>query len=205
MKFGQGLRLVFMAGLTPPLVYYVGILAGGGAWPLPHWMLTATALVAAAVAGVVMFWWPERLSGLLRVLEALLRYCVAFLLITYALNKMIPGQFLLYNRDLDLSLRDLPARRLAWHFLGYSSLYNAFIAGFELIASSFVLASHSPLRASPDCGPDVEHRFDRRSIWDSRDSYPDDDGVGRFCHAFRLLQHVAFSHLGWFRFDLADA
>src|SRR6266550_2583668 len=47
---------------------------------------------------------------------------------------MIPGQFLLYNRDFDLPLRDLPARRLAWHFLGYSSLYNGFIAGFELIA-----------------------------------------------------------------------
>jgi len=135
MKFGQVLRLLLMAALSPLLLYYAGdLLIGDGTWPLWHWILTASALVAAAVAGAVMFWWPQRLNGLLRVSEVLVRYCVAFLLISYALNKMIPGQFLLYNRDLDLPLRDLPARRLAWHFLGYSSLYNGFIAGFELIA-----------------------------------------------------------------------
>src|SRR6266576_4322695 len=135
MKLGQILRLLLMAALTPPLVYYLSdLLIGQGMWPLRHWILNASAVIAAAVAGVVMFCWPQRGSGLLRVSEVLVRYCVAFLLISYALNKMIPGQFLLYNRDFDLPLRDLPARRLASHFLGYSSLYNGFIAGFELIA-----------------------------------------------------------------------
>jgi hypothetical protein len=65
--------------------------------------------------------------------------------IQYALNKLIPGQFLLYNRDLDLPLRDLPARRLAWHFLGYSRIYNGFIASVELVAGVLLLSRRTVL------------------------------------------------------------
>jgi hypothetical protein len=68
------------------------------------------------------------------------------MIIQYALNKLIPGQFLLYNRDFDLPLRELPPRRLAWHFLGYSRVYNGFAAGVELAAGLF-LCSRRTVRA----------------------------------------------------------
>ena len=70
---------------------------------------------------------------------------MAYLLLSYGVNKLLPGQFLLYNRDLDLVVRDLPARRLAWHFLGQSPLYIAFIAGLELLSGALLCWSRTAL------------------------------------------------------------
>ena len=141
------MRLLLIEALTPPLLYYVGdLLLGEGMWPVWHWMLAATALVAAGLAGIATCWWPpHRVNGLLRGSEVLVRYCVAYLLMFYAVNKILPGQFLLYNRDLDLPLRDVPAFTLAWHFLGHSPLYIGFIAGLEFIAGVLLCWSRSAL------------------------------------------------------------
>ncbi|MGI8785835.1 MAG: hypothetical protein ACR2L2_19540 [Acidobacteriota bacterium] len=147
MTSGKILRLLLMAALTPPLLYHVRNLAfGWGMWPVWHWMLTAAAILAAGLAGAAAFWWPaQRVNKLLQGLEVLARYCVAFLLIFFAINKVIPGQFLLYNRDFDLPLRDLPPRRLAWHFLGHSPLYYGFIAASEFIAGVLLCWSRTAL------------------------------------------------------------
>lgn len=136
-----------MAALTPPLLYYVGnFVFGWGVRPVWHWKLAAAAVVAAGLAGIAAFWWPPpRVDKLLRGSEVLVRYCVAFLLVSFALNKVIPGQFLLYNRDLDLPLRDLPPRRLVWHFMGYSRFYYSFIAASELIAGVLLCWSRTAL------------------------------------------------------------
>jgi len=136
-----------MAALTPPLLYYVSIFVfGWGMWPVWHWRLAAAAVVAAGLAGIAAFWWPPpRVDKLLRGSEVLVRYCVAFLLVSFALNKIIPGQFLLYNRDLDLPLRDLPPRRLVWHFMGYSPLYYGFVAASELMAGVLLCWSRTAL------------------------------------------------------------
>ena len=147
MTLGKGLRLLFVAALTPPLLYYVGdLLLGDGMWPVWHWMLPATGLAAAGLAGTaIVLWRPERVNSLLRGSEILARYCMAYLLMFYAFNKIFPGQFRLYNRDLDLAVRDLPARRLAWHFLGHSLLYVGFMAALELLAGVLLCWSRTAL------------------------------------------------------------
>jgi len=135
-RFADVLRRVAALAMAPPLVYCAGLLyffEGRLPWPGP-WLIAVG--LAGAGAGLVASSFLNRgaWSGLSRSTELVVRYILALLLFQYALNKLIPGQFLLYNRDLDLPVRDLPARRLAWHFLGYSPLYNGFIASVELAA-----------------------------------------------------------------------
>jgi len=83
--------------------------------------------------------WPSaRRDRLFHDIEAILRYCLAFLFIFFGMAKLYPGQFRMYNRDLDMTLAEVPARRLAWRFLGYSALYNGFIASAELLAGTLL-------------------------------------------------------------------
>ena len=112
-------RLSILSALAVVMLYYVGdVLVGQGMWPIWEWRLRVAALAAAAVGGIAASSLPRKRRQLIIAGAAiLLRYSVAFLLIWYAVDKIVPGQFLLYNRDLDLAVRDLPSRRLAWHFL----------------------------------------------------------------------------------------
>jgi hypothetical protein len=117
-------------------VYCVGLLYGlDGRVPWAGPWLSYVAWIGALVGVVVHFTMRRSATAVFAAAELVLRYSLTLLLLQFALNKLIPGQFLLYNRDLDLPLRDLPARRLAWHFLGYSRLYNGFIAAVELMAA----------------------------------------------------------------------
>jgi hypothetical protein len=128
--------------MAPPLVYCAGLLyffEGRLPWPGP-WLIGVGLSGAAAGLLVHSLLDREAAGRLFESAELVVRYTLALLLFQYALNKLIPGQFLLYNRDLDLSVRELPARRLAWHFLGYSRLYNGFVASVEL-ASGILLCS----------------------------------------------------------------
>jgi hypothetical protein len=147
----QVVRSAFLLAAAPVLVYCVALLYFesslrelGLPWP-GAWM--ALVALAGAVVAVATGFPGSRAGapGALRILELLVRYALALLLIQYALNKIIPGQFLLYNRDLDLAVRDLPGRRVAWHFLGHSRLYNGFIAGCELAAGLLLLSGRTVL------------------------------------------------------------
>ena len=136
LQAGVLLQLAVVLALAPPLVYCAGLLYGlDGRLPWAGPWLSYVAWMGALVGVVVHFAMRRSAAAVFDAAELVLRYGLALLLFQFALNKLIPGQFLLYNRDLDLPLRDLPARRLAWHFLGYSNLYNGFIAAVELIAA----------------------------------------------------------------------
>jgi len=142
------LQSVVLLAVAPPLIYCVGLLyflEGRLPWPGPWLILVA--LTGAAVGLAASSLLPrDTASALSHSVELLVRYTLALLLLQYALNKLIPGQFLLYNRDFDLPVRELPARKLAWHFLGYSRLYNGFIASVELLGA-VLLCSPRTVRA----------------------------------------------------------
>jgi len=144
-------RSALLLAAAPPLVYCVALFYfesyfRGLGFPWPGSWMAWVALTGATAAVATSSMAPRGApSGLLRLLELLVRYALALLVIHYALNKLIPGQFLLYNRDLDLPLRELPARKLAWHFLGYSRLYNGFIASCELVAGVLLLCRRTVL------------------------------------------------------------
>lgn len=144
-------RSALLLAAAPPLVYCVAFVyfesyVRGLGFPRPGPWMALVALTGATVAVATNSIAPRGApSWLLRLLELLVRYALALLVIQYALNKLIPGQFLLYNRDLDLPLRELPTRRLAWHFLGYSQLYNGFIASCELVAGVLLLSRRTVL------------------------------------------------------------
>lgn len=127
-------RIIVMAAAAP-LLYCAALVYGfEGILPWPGWWLLPVAFASALVGAVLHASRIQLGAAVFQTTELLLRYGLALLLVQFALNKLIPGQFLLYNRDFDLPLRELPARRLAWHFLGYSSLYNGFVAAIELSA-----------------------------------------------------------------------
>ena len=109
---GNVLRILSLAALIPPLAYYAGdLLIGQGMWPVAwSWRLSLAAGLAAGLATAALRWFPRARDTLPRVLEPIVRYGVAYLFLTYAVNKVAPGQFVFYNRDLDLPLRDVPAR-----------------------------------------------------------------------------------------------
>jgi len=144
-------RSALLLAAAPPLVYCVALLYfesyfRGLGFPWPGTWMVLVALTGATVAVATNSLAPRGApSWLLRLLELLVRYALALLVIQYALNKLIPGQFLLYNRDLDLPVHELPARRLAWQFLGYSRLYNGFIASCELAAGILLLSRRTVL------------------------------------------------------------
>jgi len=144
-------RSALLLAAAPSLVYCVALLYfesdfRGLGFPWPGSWMALVALTGATVAVATNSILPRGVpSGPLRLLELLVRYALALLVIQFALNKLIPGQFLLYNRDLDLPLRELPARKLAWHFLGYSGLYNGFIASCELAAGVLLLSRRTVL------------------------------------------------------------
>ena len=118
-----------------PLLYCAALLYGfEGVLPWAGWWLLTVAFAGALVGAVLHASRIRAGTAVFQITELWLRYGLALLLVQFALNKLIPGQFLLYNRDFDLPLRELPARRLAWHFLGYSSLYNGFVGAIELSA-----------------------------------------------------------------------
>jgi hypothetical protein len=125
-----------LLAVAPPLVCCIGALYAFG-WQLPSpgpWLFLV-GLAGAGVGLVTGFLLPRGAwLALSRSVELLVRYALVLMLLQFALNKLIPGQFLLYNRDFDLPLIDVPARKLAWHFLGHSQLYNGFIASVELVA-----------------------------------------------------------------------
>lgn len=108
-------------------------------WPLYPPALLAAAVLFGLIVTVATAAWPQpRRDRLFHALEAILCYCLAFLFIFFGMAKLYPGQFRMYNRDLDMTLAELPARRLAWRFLGYSALYNGFIASTELLAGTLL-------------------------------------------------------------------
>ena len=111
----------------------------GWTWPLyPPALLAAAVLFGLFVTLATAAWPPARRDRLFHYLEAVLRCCLAFLFIFFGMAKLYPGQFRMYNRDLDMTLAEVPARRLAWRFLGYSALYNGFIASTELLAGTLL-------------------------------------------------------------------
>lgn len=142
------LQRVVLLAVAPPLIYCIGLLyflEGRLAWP-GSWLILVALTGAAMGLATAFILARGTASALSQSVELLVRYVLALLLIQYALNKLIPGQFLLYNRDFDLPLRELPARKLAWHFFGYSWLYNGFIASVELVAG-VLLCSRRTVRA----------------------------------------------------------
>jgi hypothetical protein len=135
------IRPVVVTLLVIPVAYWdawYGLSSFGGpigTWPLhPPALLAATLLFGLFVTVATAAWSPARRDHLFHDLETVLRFCLAFLFIFFGMAKLYPGQFRMYNRDLDMTLAELPARRLAWRFLGYSTLYNGFIASTELLA-----------------------------------------------------------------------
>lgn len=139
------IRPAVVTVLVLPVAYWdawYGLASLGG--PIGTWPLYSTLLLVAAISfGLLVTvataaWPPARRDRLFRGLEVLLRYGLAFLFVFFGMAKLYPGQFHMYNRDLDMTLAELPARRLAWRFLGYSSLYNGFVAITELLAGTLL-------------------------------------------------------------------
>lgn len=145
------MRRVVAAALVPPLGYYgLTILPLGIPWPwsLPiwHWGIPVSGLVFAALVAATTRSWPaERVARLMFWLETTSRYALAFLLISFGIAKLYPGQFVSHNRDLDLTLGSGSAFRLAWRFLGYSSAYVGYMAGLELLAGMLLCWSPTVL------------------------------------------------------------
>lgn len=144
-------RRIAAAALVPPLGYYaLTILPLGIPWPwsfpIWHWGIPASGFVLAALVAATTWSWPaERVARLVFWLEATLRFGLAFLLVSFGIAKLYPGQFVSYNRDLDLTLGSVSAFRLAWRFLGYSPFYVGYMAGLEILAGMLLCWSPTVL------------------------------------------------------------
>jgi hypothetical protein len=135
-------RRALAAFFLPPVVYYTvsqAPLGIGGDWPIWHWGLPIAALVFALVAVLGTWSWrADRTNRLVFALETTLRYCLAYLLLSFGIAKIYPGQFVSYNRDLDLTLGAVSPFRLAWRFFGYSPVYVGYIASLEILAAALL-------------------------------------------------------------------
>ena len=95
MTHGSVVRSALIAALIPVLAYYAGdIVIWGGMLPLWHWGLPAVGFTAATVAAIAAkSLSPSQGARMLGALETLARYLVAYLLVIYGMNKLLPGQW----------------------------------------------------------------------------------------------------------------
>jgi hypothetical protein len=108
-------------------------------------------LVLALLSAMTALLWsvldrrPGRDAKLYRGLKVVVRYVLAFVLVLYGMDKVVPNaQFPFPSLETLISpLGDLSVYRLYWASMGTSTMYAAFAGGMEIAAAGFLLFSRT--------------------------------------------------------------
>jgi hypothetical protein len=76
------------------------------------------------------------------------RYTLAYVLLSYAYAKFLGMQFQLQYSDYDMTIGEASGIRLAWSFFGYSVVYSTFIGASQVICSVLLFFKRTVLLAT---------------------------------------------------------
>src|SRR5687767_5467877 len=78
----------------------------------------------------------------------ILRYVVAFLVITYGFAKLNGSQFTILDSELDKPMGQVSGFWLTWYYFGYSKFYGNFIALIQLLGGVLLMFRRTNLLGS---------------------------------------------------------
>ena len=81
----------------------------------------------------------------MKLTRAILRYAVAFLVITYGFAKLNGSQFTILDSELDKPMGDVSGFWLTWYYFGYSKFYGNLIAVAQVIGGVLLMFPRTTL------------------------------------------------------------
>jgi len=81
----------------------------------------------------------------MKLIRTILRYVVAFLVITYGFAKLNGSQFTILDSELDKPLGQVSGFWLTWYYFGYSKFYGNLIAIAQVLGGVLLLFGRTTL------------------------------------------------------------